>query len=135
MITPILIVDDSLAALAASGLLRRDAAVRARYGLDDPARRIQIVSSAHTLWAWLDQQPIGVVELVLLDQHLPDARGDQLVAPLRAHVALAPAARLIGWSSLPDVAPVMRAAGADGFVWKLVDPDLLVPQLWAIVVG
>lgn len=73
-------------------------------------------------------------DIVILDLNLPDIRGLEVLAAIRA---AQPALKVIIFSMYEDPALVSRAleAGAQGFVSKNDDPDLLLEAIDSVAAG
>ena len=73
-------------------------------------------------------------DVILLDVMLPDANGFEILAKVRAHPALKaiPVIMLTGKAKREDV---MRglAGGADGYITKPFDPEILIRGVRAVL--
>jgi CheY-like chemotaxis protein len=125
--------DTALAAIPAVPASRRGADVRVLYIEDNPANievvsrfvksrpaiRLQSVMSGH---AGLDFASREVPDLVLLDLHLPDLRGDEVLSQLKADPVTAgiPVA-ILSAEAAPAVIRHMRDSGVVAYLTKPLD--------------
>jgi len=112
----ILVVDDSSSALN----LTRHALEGAGYNV---LTKREAVLVSHTI---LHESP----DIVLLDVNMPAVSGDKLVEIIRGHPANAGSLLLL-YSSKPadELEALVRACGADGFIQKGPDANLLARQI------
>ncbi len=110
--TPIFIVEDNAAlAIGIEYALSQSPLAEGKY--------MQIVASTRRLFAQLDNQPEGVVELVILDyEGYGEQTSAQHIPRLKEHSALNDNCTIIGWSASPTAAETFQQFGADGFVAK-----------------
>jgi DNA-binding response OmpR family regulator len=112
----ILVVDDSSSALNLTRLALEGA------GYNVLTKREAVLVS-HTI---LHESP----DIVLLDVNMPAVQGDKLVEIIRGHPANAGTLLLL-YSGKPaeELEALVRACGADGFIQKGADANLLASQV------
>ncbi|MGH8913110.1 MAG: response regulator [Acidimicrobiia bacterium] len=76
----------------------------------------------------------GNPDLVLLDLHLPDASGSELIPQIRKWNPAIKVLVLTGFAARHEVVPAIRA-GADGYLLKDTDPDQLADAIRELADG
>ena len=76
----------------------------------------------------------GEPDLVLLDLHLPDASGSELIPEMRKWNPDVKVLVLTGFADRREVVPAIRA-GADGYLLKDTDPDQLADAIRELAGG
>jgi DNA-binding NarL/FixJ family response regulator len=76
----------------------------------------------------------GEPDVVLLDLHLPDSSGSDLIPRMREWNAGVRVLVLTGFASRHEVVPAIRA-GADGYLLKDTDPDQLADAILELAGG
>ncbi len=76
----------------------------------------------------------GEPDLVLLDLHLPDAAGAELIPEMRKWRPSVKVLVLTGFADRREVVPAIRA-GADGYLLKDTDPDQLAEAIRELADG
>ena len=82
----------------------------------------------------LRQLATGEPDLVLLDLHLPDASGSDLIPQMRRWNPAVKVLVLTGFAARHEVIPAIRA-GADGYLLKDTDPDQLADAIRELADG
>ncbi len=113
--TPIVIVEDQGGlALALQSRIFSDFQINQRF-----RGRAKVVDSIQRLREWLDAQPVGFVQLLILDWSVRFGLSTQALGfDLRTHQALSSTAIIIGYSGHDEAEESFRQFGADGFISK-----------------
>lgn len=112
----ILVVDDSPTALKMARLSLESA------GFEVITKKEAVLVSSTIL----REKP----HIVLLDVNMPVIQGDKLVEIIRSHPACADTVLLLySQKTAEELGPLARRCGADGFVQKSADSNLLVQQM------
>jgi DNA-binding NarL/FixJ family response regulator len=95
---------------------------------------IEVVGEAGDGREALRELATGAPDLVLLDLHLPDAAGSDLIPEMRKWNPAVKVLVLTGFADMREVVPAIRA-GADGYLLKDTDPDELAEAIRELADG
>jgi DNA-binding NarL/FixJ family response regulator len=95
---------------------------------------IEVVAEAGDGREALRELATGEPDLVLLDLHLPDTPGAELIPEMRRWNSEVKILVLTGFAARHEVVPAIRA-GADGYLLKDTDPDQLADAIRELADG
>ncbi|HSJ82730.1 MAG TPA: response regulator transcription factor [Acidimicrobiia bacterium] len=95
---------------------------------------IEVVAEAGDGREALRELATGEPDLVLLDLHLPDTPGAELIPEMRRWNSAVKVLVLTGFAARHEVVPAIRA-GADGYLLKDTDPDQLADAIRELADG
>lgn len=95
---------------------------------------IEVVGEAGDGKEALHVAATSMPDVVLLDLHLPDASGSELIPEMRRWNPDVKVLVVTGFAARHEVMPAIRA-GADGYLLKDADPDQLADAIWELASG
>ncbi len=95
---------------------------------------IEVVGEASNGQEALRVAATGEPDVVLLDLHLPDASGSELIPAMKKWDPSVKVLILTGFAGRSEVVPAIQA-GADGYLLKDTDPDQLADAVREVALG